>query len=198
MAWTAPRTWVAGNALTAAQLNVDIRDNENALSTHTHTGAAGDGALALSNHQVVRKAAAESNTATTVVSDAALLFTATSTGQIWAVDVSLTVHNDSTNNAPKFLVRWSLPASGIVAARAHWGPAATDGLSSGYTGYTNTTGPIAFPFRSVSGDELLTMHALLSAGASGAFQFQWNRDVAAATGTMTVASNSYLIAHRIA
>lgn len=26
-AWTAPRTWVAGNTLTAAQLNVDVRDN---------------------------------------------------------------------------------------------------------------------------------------------------------------------------
>lgn len=26
-AWTAPRTWVAGNTLTAAQLNTDVRDN---------------------------------------------------------------------------------------------------------------------------------------------------------------------------
>ena len=44
MAWVAPRTWVSGNVLTAAQLNVDVRDNENALSLHTHTGVAGDGA----------------------------------------------------------------------------------------------------------------------------------------------------------
>jgi len=28
MAWTAPRTWVANDILTAAQLNTDIRDNE--------------------------------------------------------------------------------------------------------------------------------------------------------------------------
>ncbi|MBU0791742.1 MAG: hypothetical protein KKC55_14930, partial [Gammaproteobacteria bacterium] len=28
MAWTAPRTWVANDVLTAAQLNTDIRDNE--------------------------------------------------------------------------------------------------------------------------------------------------------------------------
>lgn len=27
MAWTAPRTWVATNVLTAAQLNTDVRDN---------------------------------------------------------------------------------------------------------------------------------------------------------------------------
>jgi len=31
MAWTAPRTWVANNVLTAAQLNTDIRDNEEFL-----------------------------------------------------------------------------------------------------------------------------------------------------------------------
>lgn len=27
MAWTSPRTWVAGTVLTAAQLNTDVRDN---------------------------------------------------------------------------------------------------------------------------------------------------------------------------
>lgn len=27
MAWTTPRTWVAGDVLTAAQLNADVRDN---------------------------------------------------------------------------------------------------------------------------------------------------------------------------
>lgn len=32
MAWTAPRTWVAGAVLTAAQLNVDVRDNMGVLS----------------------------------------------------------------------------------------------------------------------------------------------------------------------
>ena len=31
MAWTAPRTWAATNVLTAAQLNTDIRDNEEFL-----------------------------------------------------------------------------------------------------------------------------------------------------------------------
>ena len=31
MAWTAPRTWVANDVLTAAQLNTDIRDNEEFL-----------------------------------------------------------------------------------------------------------------------------------------------------------------------
>lgn len=33
MAWTSPRTWVASAVLTAAQLNVDVRDNELFLYT---------------------------------------------------------------------------------------------------------------------------------------------------------------------
>ena len=43
MAWTTPRTWTDGEIPTAAVLNTHIRDNLNALSTHTHSGAAGDG-----------------------------------------------------------------------------------------------------------------------------------------------------------
>lgn len=47
MAWTAPRTWVAGEVLTAALLNTHVRDNQLVVSTHTHTGAAGDGSTSL-------------------------------------------------------------------------------------------------------------------------------------------------------
>ena len=43
MAWTTPRTWADGDIPTAALLNTHVRDNLNALSTHTHSGAAGDG-----------------------------------------------------------------------------------------------------------------------------------------------------------
>jgi len=48
MAWTAPRTWVADEIVTAALLNAQIRDNALVLSTHAHTGAAGMGASTLS------------------------------------------------------------------------------------------------------------------------------------------------------
>ncbi len=44
MAWTTPRTWVAGETPTAAQFNAHVRDNLDALSLHTHDGSAGDGA----------------------------------------------------------------------------------------------------------------------------------------------------------
>jgi len=45
MAWTAPLDWsaITNNIVTAAHLNEQIRDNLGILSTHAHTGAAGQG-----------------------------------------------------------------------------------------------------------------------------------------------------------
>tara|TARA_Y100001951_G_scaffold78769_1_gene66394 strand:+ start:613 stop:1311 length:699 start_codon:yes stop_codon:yes gene_type:complete len=43
MAWTTPKTWSDGDIPDADDLNTHIRDQLNALSTHTHSGAAGDG-----------------------------------------------------------------------------------------------------------------------------------------------------------
>ena len=53
MAWTAPRDWsdntaVPDGIVTAAMLNTDVRDNLGVLSTHTHTGAAGQGGTSMS------------------------------------------------------------------------------------------------------------------------------------------------------
>ena len=47
MAWTTPKTWADGDIPDADDLNTHIKDNLNALSTHDHGGAAGDGAAAL-------------------------------------------------------------------------------------------------------------------------------------------------------
>jgi hypothetical protein len=50
MAWTTPRDWsgISNDIVTAAMLNVDVRDNLNVLSTHAHTGAAGQGGASMS------------------------------------------------------------------------------------------------------------------------------------------------------
>ena len=47
MAWTPPRTNATGDILTAPILNQQVRDNSLAVSTHTHSGAAGDGSASL-------------------------------------------------------------------------------------------------------------------------------------------------------
>tara|TARA_Y100001938_G_scaffold4387_2_gene5532 strand:- start:7616 stop:8305 length:690 start_codon:yes stop_codon:yes gene_type:complete len=48
MAWTNPKTWADGEIPDDDILNTHIRDNLNAVSTHTHSGAAGDGSATLS------------------------------------------------------------------------------------------------------------------------------------------------------
>ena len=47
MAWTTPRTFVVGEIITAPILNTHVRDNLSFLSTHAHSGAAGDGSASL-------------------------------------------------------------------------------------------------------------------------------------------------------
>lgn len=47
MAWSAPRTWTAGEVPTAAQLNTDLRDNLNELALHNHSGGSGSGTAQL-------------------------------------------------------------------------------------------------------------------------------------------------------
>ena len=49
MAWSTPRDWSANELVTHTIMNTHVRDNLNILSTHTHSGAAGDGSSALSD-----------------------------------------------------------------------------------------------------------------------------------------------------
>jgi hypothetical protein len=49
MAWSTPRDWASGELVTHTIMNAHIRDNFDALSLHTHSGSAGDGASALDN-----------------------------------------------------------------------------------------------------------------------------------------------------
>jgi hypothetical protein len=48
MAWTTPKTWADGDIPDADDLNTHIKDNLNVVSTHAHSGAAGDGSADLS------------------------------------------------------------------------------------------------------------------------------------------------------
>ena len=47
MVWTAPRTWVTAEIITASLFNTHIRDNSLALDQHGHDGSAGDGGTSL-------------------------------------------------------------------------------------------------------------------------------------------------------
>ena len=49
MAFSTPRTWTSGELVTDTILNAHIKDQFDALSSHAHSGSAGDGSSALSD-----------------------------------------------------------------------------------------------------------------------------------------------------
>ena len=49
MAWTTPADWTDGQLVTHTVMNQQIKDNMAFLSTHTHSGAAGDGSSGLTS-----------------------------------------------------------------------------------------------------------------------------------------------------
>ena len=80
MAWTAPRTWVAGAILTAAQLNTDVRDNEGEL----RAGGLAIAAMA-ANHIVYASSATQLTSSKTPPADG-IQFPAT---QVSSADVNM-------------------------------------------------------------------------------------------------------------
>ena len=49
MSWTAPRTWVDDEVVTASLLNTHLRDNQLVIDQHAHTGSSGEGSQTLGN-----------------------------------------------------------------------------------------------------------------------------------------------------
>ena len=47
MAWTTPSSYETGDLINAATLNAQIKGNLDVLTSHAHSGAAGNGAVAL-------------------------------------------------------------------------------------------------------------------------------------------------------
>ena len=73
MAWTTPKTWSAGETLTAANFNTHIRDN----------------LLAINNHVHVRKTADQSVTSSTALVDDTHLTFAIAANEEWIFQLAL-------------------------------------------------------------------------------------------------------------
>jgi hypothetical protein len=93
MAWTAPRTWVTGEVVTASQMNTHLRDNLNSTL-----------------HRLAYKASDESVTSNTTVQDDNDLLFAIAASEIWVARFTVVVVDGS--GAANF--RWTLtwPAGG--------------------------------------------------------------------------------------
>lgn len=179
MPWSAPRTWVAGETVTASIGNAHWRDNLLALADR---------------HQVIRKSADESVTSsTTLQNDDHLLFTVVA-GQSYVFELWLVLF--STSAVPDVKVGFTFPAGtmafgafgGDGTAQGFANSAATSGTTVVALGVAVSTSPNATNGR-VSGSFLCT--------TGGTVQMQWAQNVSDAVG-MTVKAGSTLTVMRVA
>lgn len=75
MAWTAPRTWVSGEVLTAALLNVHLRDNMTGTSAAVTNGTNVNAANTVAYQRCGSVIVAVSAVTTSAISGGATLFT---------------------------------------------------------------------------------------------------------------------------
>ena len=188
MAWTSPRTWVAGEIVTAALLNTHVRDNLNDLA---------DGAWGRDTTFVV-KPSNESVIASTTMQDDAHLQLPVSASAKYIVSVCLFGQANNTNDG-KF--GWSLPsgtfnmlknapstaiAAGTTNAEGNWAGLVAATTSTSNAGLTDASITMGFEFKAL----------LEIGGTGGTATLQWAQLVSGST--LTVLAGSWLYAHRVA
>jgi hypothetical protein len=118
MAWTAPRTWVAGELVTDTIMNTHVRDNE----------------LAIGPHLIVRKSSDQSVTSSTVqVSDSALVLPV-GVSEVWRFEFGLIV-----DTGPGGMdVGFTFPSGGYFSGNAF-----ATGTTGTQLGRATGTSPVA-------------------------------------------------------
>jgi len=180
MAWTAPRTWVDGELVTAALMNTHVRDNLNTVRTvHKY------------------KASDQTVTVTTLTNDTDLVVPVLA-NEVWMIDTYLLIDSNATAD---FKCTWTVPAG----ATMKWAPVS---YVAGTIWWMTSTG--ASTTALLNATDVDTSYQSLSAGninginiksiaviggTAGNVQFQWAQ-VAASANTILKAG-SCLIAHRV-
>lgn len=194
MTWIAPRTWVAGEIVTASIGNTHWRDNLLALA-HGTWGR---------DVQIVLKAADETVTnSATVQSDDHLLFTAAANAK-YLVEFKLFVSQNANAVGADFKFGFSLPASAswsggdglpdltvgaTAAGDGNWTALLSASAAARACGVDGNAGNITGLSFSV---------LIVTAGTAGTVTLQWAQNTATAAVGTTVKANSWLKATRIA
>jgi hypothetical protein len=168
MAWTTPKTWSAGETLTAANFNTHIRDNLNAVGpTIARARTTGD----------------VTNSTTTLANLTGISF-AIGASEIWTVQLHGIVNIDATGD---YKSNWTVPSG---ATGHHWTVAASVGgtrqdfTTATVLGVTATT--------DYGVDEYATV---VNSTTAGTVQFQFALN--AATGSDTWRANAFMLATRL-
>jgi hypothetical protein len=178
--WTSPRTWVANEVVTAAEMNAHVRDNLNAINGF------------------VRKTADESVTSSSVQqNDDHLLYAIPAVGT-YVFDLYLLALS-AANAAGDLQVGFSFPTGTFYLT----GFGADAGLASGsvQTGAWGsapiTSGTAALTYGLSTTSNSIYLHGLFIATATGTVQFQWSQSASNASAS-TVKTGSHMLVRQVA
>lgn len=157
MAWTAPRTWVTGEVVTAAIMNTHVRDNLNALNGF------------------VAKTADESVSSSAVLqNDDHLFYTIGATGT-YIIDCYL-IGTSAANAAGDLSVGFSFPTGTLHMSMTGPDAAMASGtIQTGnwFTQLSATSGTSSLPFGLSTIPVIVQVHAILTATATGTLRVMW-------------------------
>jgi hypothetical protein len=175
MGWTTPKTWSAGETLTAANFNIHIRDNLNVV-----------------DHLLAFKSADETVSASTTLQDDDHLFFSVAANELWAIRLGMICTASSTGHLK---VGATFPSATTFSLMMPW---TVD--SSSVEGrfliqeVTETTDTL---FLATGLNFVYEAHGYVNASSTpGTFKIQWAQS--SATGTTTMKKGSYLIGQKLA
>jgi hypothetical protein len=173
MAWTTPKTWSAGETLTAANFNTHIRDNLNAIFPIIR----------------LRKTADETVTSSAVLQDDDHLTFAIAANEIWILELMLLVNAGSAGG---FKGQITAPAGASGISQTF-----NDTTGGSVTGSSTSVNATFFAATLTITDEPFWVRATVVNGATpGNCLLQWAQNASSGTGTI-VKQNSHMLAHRI-
>lgn len=171
MAWTTPKTWTVGELVTAANLNLQIRDNLLVIGKHVKVAKALDATLANDN---------------TLNDDPDLLF-ALGANETWVFEGVLLVSASAT---PGF----QFGINGPLGVGGHWWYAAS--LVAFAAGNVSIgTGGVATN-NAMSSEPFWFGGVVRNGGTAGNLQVRWSQATSSAT-SITVRADSYMWANQI-
>lgn len=169
MAWTTPRTWSAGETLTAANFNTHIRDNLNAI------------------YQVSKmKASDETVNNSSALQDDNDFFFTVAASEKWGVELHLIL---DTNTTADWKGNWTKPAATTITHTYAYG-------AGGAALVDWTTGDSLIVAATSSAQAVHLWAAVIVSTTAGTVQFQWAQATANASNTILKAG-SYMIATRM-
>src|SRR4030095_8765276 len=175
MAWTTPKTWSAGETLTAANFNTHIRDNLNATW-----------------RLIARKTADETVSATTTLQNDDHLFFTVATSEVWSLQYRLLI-----DTFDDFKCAWTHPGGTVemrVISESAGGTVTQDSL---YTTSSPTATISRDKFDLAGGSvNILVIDGMYISTGSGTFQFQWAQ--LDASGSTVLKTNSHLMGMKLA